>query len=178
MKILEPVKFKNLELKNRLEWLPAVSLLADEEGYVTDELIARHVARAKGGFGLIDVEATGVNMRKSPKLLRLADDKFIPRAKEMTDAVHEYGCKMTVQLIHYVKQSVKTGWKFPIEDYPIKDGKINDDGTEDSIEGIKREFVAAAVRAKEAGFDGIELHAAHGYTLSSFVSLLNKRKKI
>ena len=176
MKILEPVKFKNLELKNRLEWLPAVSLLADEEGYVTDELIARHVARAKGGFGLIDVEATGVNARKSPKLLRISDDKFIPGLKKMTDAVHEYGCKMTVQLIHYVKQSVKTGWKYPIEDFPIENGEIGKDGVEDSIAAIKRDFVEAAVRAKEAGFDGIELHAAHGYTLSSFVSLLNKRK--
>ena len=66
MKILEPVSFKNLELKNRLVWLPAVTCLADEEGYVTDELIERHVARAKGGFALIDVEACGVLDRKSP----------------------------------------------------------------------------------------------------------------
>ena len=123
MKILEPVKFKNLELKNRLVWLPAVSLLADEEGYVTDELIKRHADRAKGGFGLIDVEATGVNMMKSPKLLRIAEDRFIPRLKEMTDAVHEYGCKITVQLIHFVKQSVRTGWKFPIEDFTKEDIK-------------------------------------------------------
>ena len=83
---------------------------------------------------------------------------------------------MTVQLIHYVKQSVKTGWKYPIEDFPIENGEIGKDGVEDSIAAIKRDFVAAAIRAKEAGFDGIELHAAHGYTLSSFVSLLNKRK--
>ena len=57
MQILEPVKFRNLELRNRLVWLPAVTCMADEIGFVTDELIERHVARAKGGFGLIDVEA-------------------------------------------------------------------------------------------------------------------------
>ena len=163
-KILEPVKFRNIELKNRMVWLPAVTELATEEGFVTDALIERHVARAKGGFGLIDVEATGINDRKSPKLLRIGDDKFIPGLKEMTDEVHKYGCKMTVQLIHYVKQSVRTGWKQAVEDL-----------TYDEIDEIKDQFVKAAVRAKEAGFDGVELHDAHGYTLSSFTSLLNKR---
>lgn len=164
MKILEPVSFKNLTLKNRLVWLPAVTLLADEEGYATDALIKRHADRAKGGFGLIDVEACGVNDMKSPQLLRIYDDKFIPRLKEMTDAVHEHGCKMTVQLIHFVKQSVRTGWKRPIEDFSVEE-----------IQQVKKEFVEAAIRAKKAGFDGIELHAAHGYTLSSFISLLNTR---
>jgi len=163
--ILQPAKFKNLELKNRIEWLPAVSVLAGhDDGYLTDELIDRHVKRAKGGFGLIDVEACGINTMKSPGLLRLIDDEQVKRHKIMTDAVHAYGCKMTVQLIHYVKQSVKTGWKFPIEDF-----------TKEDIQGIEQEFVDATVRAKAAGYDGVEYHVAHGYTLSSFISLLNKR---
>ena len=158
MKILEPVKFRNLELKNRLVWLPAVTCLADEVGFVTDALIERHVARAKGGFGLIDVEACGVLDRKSPNLLRICDDKFIPGLKEMTDAVHAEGCKMTVQLIHYVKQSVRTGWKQAVEDLTYED-----------IDLCKRQFVESTIRAREAGFDGVELHVAHGYTLSSFI---------
>ena len=142
MKILEPVKFRNLELKNRLVWLPAVTCLADEVGFVTDALIERHVARAKGGFGLIDVEACGVLDRKSPNLLRICDDKFIPGLKEMTDAVHAEGCKMTVQLIHYVKQSVRTGWKQAVEDLTYED-----------IDLCKRQFVESTIRAREAGFD-------------------------
>ena len=81
MKILEPVKFRNLELKNRLVWLPAVTCLADEVGFVTDALIERHVARAKGGFGLIDVEACGVLDRKSPNLLRICDESSSPASK-------------------------------------------------------------------------------------------------
>jgi len=163
--ILQPVKYKNLELKNHIEWLPAVSVLAgDEDGYLTDALIDRHLKRAKGGFGLIDVEACGINDMRSPKLLRLINDEQVKRHKQMTDAVHAYGCKMTVQLIHYVKQSVRTGWKFPIEDF-----------TKEDILDIEQQFVDATVRAKAAGYDGVELHAAHGYTLSSFVSLLNKR---
>ena len=164
MQILEPVKFRNLELRNRLVWLPAVTCMADEIGFVTDELIERHVARAKGGFGLIDVEACGVLDRKSPHLLRICDDKFIPGLKEMTDAVHAEGCKMTLQLIHYVKQSVRTGWKQAIEDLSYEE-----------IDEIKKQFVDSTIRARKAGFDGVELHVAHGYTLSSFISLLNKR---
>lgn len=163
--ILKPAKFRNLELKNRICWLPAVSVLAGhDDGYLTDALIDRHVKRAKGGFGLIDVEACGINTMKSPGLLRLVNEEQAARHKVMTDAVHEYGCKMTVQLIHYVKQSVKTGWKFPIEDF-----------TKEEILGIEDEFVNAIVLAKKAGYDGVELHVAHGYTLSSFISNLNKR---
>lgn len=163
MKILEPVKFKNLELKNRIVWLPAVSWLADEEGFVTDELIERHVERAKGGIGMTVIEATGVLARKSPKLLRINDDKFIPGLTKLVDGVHEAGSKISVQLIHYVKQS-SSGWKQDVKDL-----------TNEEIELCIQDHVDAIVRAKKCGFDAIELHDAHGYTLSSFTSLLNKR---
>ncbi|KUO77777.1 MAG: hypothetical protein APF81_17620 [Desulfosporosinus sp. BRH_c37] len=164
MKILSPVDFKNLRLKNRIVWLPMVSWLADEEGFVTDELIARHQRRAEGGVGLIILEATGVLARKSPKLLRINDDKYMPGLEKMVQAVHNAGSKMSVQLIHYVKQAT-SGWKQKVEDLTL-----------DEIKEVKKEFVDAAVRAKKVGFDAIELHVAHSYTLSSFVSLLNKRE--
>lgn len=163
MKVLEPVKFKNLELKNRIVWLPAVSWLADEEGFVTDELIERHVERANGGVGMIIIEATGVLDRKSPKLLRINDDKYLSGLTKLVDAVHEAGAKISIQLIHYVKQS-RSGWKQDVKDL-----------TDEEIEQCIQDFVDATVRAKKAGFDAIELHDAHGYTLSSFTSLLNKR---
>jgi 2,4-dienoyl-CoA reductase (NADPH2) len=164
MKLLEPVEFRNLKLKNRIAWTPAVSCLATEEGYVTDELIDRHVKRAKDGAGLIQVEACGVLDRKSPKLLRICTDDCISGHKKLTDAIHSYGAKCSVQLIHYVKQSVRTGWKQDVADLSYED-----------INEIVSQFVSAAVRAKDAGYDAVELHAAHGYTLASFISLLNKR---
>lgn len=164
MKILDPFEFKNLKLMNRVVWTPAVTCLADDEGNVTDTLIDRHVKRAATGVGLIQVEACGVLNRKSPKLLRICDDASIEGHRKMTDAIHAYGTKCSVQLIHYVKQSVRTGWKQDVADLTL-----------DDIEEIKQQFVDAAVRAKEAGYDAIELHAAHGYTLASFLSLLNKR---
>lgn len=164
MKILEPAEFKNLSLINRVAWTPAVTCLADDEGNVTDALIDRYVKRAATGVGLIQIEACGVLDRKSPKLLRLCDDSYIEGHKRMVDAIHAYGTKVSIQLIHYVKQSVKTGWKQDVKDL-----------TFDDIEEIKLLFVNAAVRAKKAGYDAVELHAAHGYTLASFISLLNKR---
>lgn len=164
MKILEPVSFRNLELKNRIAWTPAVTILADEAGYVTDELIDRHVKRAKTGVGLIQVEACGVLDRKSPNLLRICDDSHIEGHRRMVDALHKYGAKVSVQLIHYMKQSVRTGWKQDVKDLTLEE-----------IEEIKQQFVDAAIRSKQAGYDAVELHAAHGYTLASFISLLNKR---
>lgn len=164
MKILEPVEFKNLWLKNRVVWTPAASCLADGEGKVTDALIDRHVKRAASGVGLIQVEACGVLDRTSPKLLRIFADEHIAGHQRMTEAIHAYGAKCTVQLIHYVKQSLRTGWKQDVADLTLEE-----------IEEIEQQFVAAAVRAKAAGYDGVELHGAHGYTLASFLSLLNKR---
>ena len=164
MKILEPVGFKNLKLKNRIAWTPAVTCLATDEGYMTDALIDRHVKRAKDGAGFIQLEACGVLDRKSPKLLRLCEDSAIDGHKKLTDAVHKYDSKVSVQLIHYVKQSVRTGWKQDVADLSC-----------DDIGEIVNQFVAAGERTKKAGYDAIELHAAHGYTLASFISLLNKR---
>jgi len=164
MNILSPANFKNLELRNKLVWLPMVSWLADEDGFVTDELIERHKLRAEGGAGLIILEATGVLARKSPKLLRIHDDEYLPGLEKLVQAVHDGGSKMSIQLIHYVKQS-RSGWKQKVEDLSQED-----------IKQIKEDFVNAALRAKKVGFDAIELHVAHSYTLSSFVALLNKRQ--
>ncbi len=164
MKILEPVKFKNLELKNRVAWTPAVTCLADMEGFMTDELIDRHVKRAKAGVGFIQLEACGVNKLKSPSLLRLCGDEYVEGHKKLTDACHAYGAKLSIQLIHYVKQSPRNNYKRPIEEFPPEE-----------IQQTIDEFVESAIYAKKAGYDAIELHAAHGYTLSSFISLLNKR---
>lgn len=164
MMLLSPVEFKNLSLKNRIVWLPMVSWLADEEGFVTDKLIERYRRRAEGGVGLIVIEATGVLGRKSPKLLRIHDDKYMPGLEKLVQSIHDAGAKVSIQLIHFLKQS-RSGWKQKPEDLSLED-----------IKQVKNDFVQAAIRAKKVGFDAIELHAAHCYTLASFISLLNKRK--
>ena len=163
--LFSPVNFKNLSLKNRLVWLPIVSWLATEDGFVTDELIERYRRRAEGDIGLLVLEATGVLEMRSPKLVKIHDDKYMPGLEKLVTAVHDAGSKISVQLIHYLKKSRRTGWKQQVEDL-----------TKDDIKRIIKEFREAAIRAKKVGFDAIELHVAHSYTPASFISLLNKRK--
>lgn len=163
MKLFEPVAFRNLRLRNRIVWLPMVSWLGTEDGFVTDAVVERYRRRAEGGAGLIVVEATGVLDRKSPHLLRIYDDKFVQGLKRVTDAVHGEGARISIQLIHFLKSS-RSGYRQKVEDLSLKDIKETID-----------QFVSATVRAREAGFDAVELHLAHSYTLASFISLLNKR---
>ncbi len=163
--LLSPVNFRNLRLRNRVVWLPVVSWLAEEDGFVTDALIERYRRRAQGGVGLLVIEATGVLDRRSPKLIKICDDKYMPGLEKLVQAIHDEGAKVSVQLIHYAKKSKKTGWKQKVEDL-----------SSEEIEQVKKEYVNAAVRAKKVGFDAVELHVAHSYTLASFASLLNKRQ--
>ena len=162
MKILEPVEFHNLRLKNRVVWTPAVTCLASDAGEVTDALIDRHVKRAADGVGLIQVEACGVLDRKSPKLLRLCDDAMIPGHKRMTDALHAYGAKVSVQLIHYVKQSKRTGWKQDVADL-----------TPDQLDLVGDKIVHVPVLLRAAGIkkESIQNAAALFLILGPFVKL-------
>jgi len=164
VKLFEPVTFRNLSLRNRIVWLPMVSWLGTEDGFVTDAVVERYRRRAEGGAGMVVVEATGVIPRKSPMLLRIYDDKYIPGLARLVDAVHKEGAKVSIQLIHFLRQS-RSGYKEQPEDLSV-----------DDIHQVVEDFVNAAARAKKAGFDAVELHLAHSYTLCSFISLLNKRQ--
>ncbi|MBI4322478.1 MAG: NADH:flavin oxidoreductase [Chloroflexi bacterium] len=163
MKLFEPVSFRNLSLRNRLVWLPMVSWLGSEDGFVTDAVIERYRRRARGGAGMVVVEATGVIARKSPRLLRICDDQFIPGLRRLVDAVHAEGAKISIQLIHFLRSS-RSGYREKVEDLSVAD-----------IHQIVDDFAGAAVRARRSGFDAVELHLAHSYTLASFISLLNQR---
>ena len=166
MKIFEPYSInEKLGLSNRLMMPPLVTRLATEDGRVTDELIDRYLIYARGGLGIVMTEAISVKEQKSGPLLRLSDDTFIPGLKELTDRVHqETDAKIAPQLIHFLKIS-RSGYRQKVEDLSIEE-----------IQGIPRLFARAAYRARQSGFDSIELHFAHAYTMSSFLSRHNKRK--
>src|ERR1019366_6455235 len=105
-----------------------------------------------------------IHTNKSGSLLRISDDQFIPGLSELTKQIH--GCsesKVVPQIIHFMKVA-RTGWRQTIDALSIGE-----------IELIVEQFGAAAGRAREAGFDGVELHSAHAYTLSSFLSRTNPR---
>lgn len=172
--LFSPIKIRGLELKNRIIFPAMGTKMGTEDRYVTQQLIDYHVARVEGGCGLNIVEVCSVYGPASPKkFLSIADDRYIPELKRLTDAIHEAGGRAGVQL-----------WLGGLavgsdpEAMIIIPSPVPVPGTEFTIPGASigtlREaavaFGEAARRAVEAGFDTIEFHAGHNYTPHSFLS--------
>ena len=166
MKLFEPYSINNkLLLKNHIMMPPVVTRLATTEGHVTEALIDRYMLYAKGGAGIVVTEAVSVKKQKSGQLLRLNDDEFIPGLKELTQKVHaETDAKIAPQIIHFLKIA-RSGYRQKVEDLSLEE-----------VKEIPELFGRAASRAREAGFDAVELHFAHAYTMASFLSRYNRRK--
>ncbi len=155
---------KKLEIPNRIVMPPLVTRLATDEGLVTKELVDRYVLYARGGVGLIVTEAVSVKNQKSGPLIRLSNDSFIPGLKGLVEQVHDASnAKIAPQLIHFLKIS-RSGYRQKVEDLTLNE-----------IGEIPVLFASAAYRACEAGFDSVELHFAHAYTMASFLSRHNNR---
>ena len=165
MKLLEPLRINRVTLPNRIAVPAMVTRLSGEDGVVNADVIDRYVRYAEGHVGLIVVEATAVHDAKSGPLLRLSDDSFIPGHAELVRRVHDVSdSKVVPQIIHFMKVA-RSGWRQTIDTLAPAD-----------IDRIVEQFGAAAARARQAGYDGIELHSAHAYTLASFLSRRNPRR--
>ena len=165
MKLLEPFAINGMTLPNRVVVPAMVTRLSGEDGYVNEPVIDRYVRYAEGHVGLIVVEATAIHSSKSGPLLRLCDDSFIAGHRELVRRVHDTSAaKIVPQIIHFMKVA-RSGWRQTIDSLDLAD-----------IARIVEQFAAAAARAREAGYDGVELHSAHAYTLSSFLSRRNPRR--
>jgi 2,4-dienoyl-CoA reductase-like NADH-dependent reductase (Old Yellow Enzyme family)/thioredoxin reductase len=181
-KIFEPIKIGEMELKNRLTTAAMDVSYCDSEGTVTDRYLSYIEARVKGGWGLIISEATAVSKQGigySGSSV-MYDDKFIEGQKKVAEMVHSYGGKMVVQLIHAGRQTMSavTGCQI-VAPSAIKDPtmpEVPHDLTIDEIQGITKDFVDAAIRVQKAGFDGIEIHGAHGYLIQQFMSPYSNRR--
>jgi 2,4-dienoyl-CoA reductase-like NADH-dependent reductase (Old Yellow Enzyme family)/thioredoxin reductase len=184
-KLFEPLKIKNIELRNRLVMSAACTEYGTEDGYVTDRLVNYYAERAKGGTALIFVEVANPIFPAGKVLvhhLSISDDKYIPGLKKLADAVHAYGAKIIVQISHAGRQTTsKVSGEQPWAPSALlpKISMYWEQPREMTIEEIKwipGKFAEATERAKKAGFDGIELHYAHGYLMTSFISpYTNKR---
>jgi 2,4-dienoyl-CoA reductase-like NADH-dependent reductase (Old Yellow Enzyme family) len=165
MKLFEPYTINaKLQLKNHIMMPPVVTRLATTEGHVTEALIDRYMLYAKGGAGIVVTEAVSVKKQKSGQLLRLNDDEYIPGLKDLTRSVHaETDAKIAPQIIHFLKIA-RSGYRQKVEDLSLEE-----------VKEIPELFAQAAYRARQAGFDAVELHFAHAYTMASFMSRYNKR---
>ncbi len=165
MRLLDPIDAGGLKLANRILVPAMVTRLSGEDGLVNAAIIDRYVRFAEGHVGLIVVEATAVHQSRSGPLLRLGDDGFTAGHRELARRVHEAGpSKVVPQIIHFMKVA-RSGWRQTIDMLSL-----------DDIDGVVAAFGDAAARAQDAGYDGVELHSAHAYTLSSFLSRRNPRR--
>ncbi len=182
--LLSPTRIGSMELKNRMVMSPMTTAYCNEDQTPSERLIAHFEARARGGVGLITLELVTVAtdhpyMHRS---MTLGDDRFIDAHRPLVEAIHQHGAKVQPQLSHTGPESVAplNGGPQPLSPsvavapvwgWPSRELSI------DELPAIAIQYGEAARRAREAGYDGIELHAAHCYNLlGSFLSpLRNKR---
>lgn len=172
--LFTPHKIKNLEIKNRIVLPPMVCFGASgDNNFVSEKNIRHYESIAKGGSGLIIVEATAVskNGRLSTDQLGIWDDQFIEGLSQIVKVCHENNAKVFVQIHHAGLKSPKAVNEDTISSSDYDDGRVSARGiTQDEINQIHQDFIDGAIRAERAGFDGIELHGAHGYLFTQFFS--------
>nr|MDO8079314.1 FAD-dependent oxidoreductase [Candidatus Freyarchaeota archaeon] len=183
--LFEPIKIGRMELKNRIVMPAMCSKFGTELGAVNQRLIDYYVERAKGGVGLIVIENTCIEWPRgkagvSP--IRIDDWKYVSGLHDLAEAVHTYDTKIATQLHHTGRQNATlcTEGEPLIAPSPIPclatGGEMPRELTVQEIEQLIDKYVQGAVRTKNADFDAVELHGAHGYLITQFMSpLTNKR---
>lgn len=178
-KLFSEFSIKNVKIKNRI-CIPPMVIGLSTDGYVSPENVERYKKLAQGGAGLIIQEATCVNVdgRLSEKQLGIWKDDQIEGLKNIVTAVHEENCSIFVQIHHagVVGISENPLCPSPYEYKSFDKTIIGQEMTLDDIKSIQNDFIQAARRAYDAGYDSIELHGCHGYLISQFLNKnINKR---
>jgi len=174
--LLKPIEFGSIKLKNRIVMPPMATNLATKDGYVTDILKAHYEERAKGGPGLIIIEYTSIDPPVDKGVVRQLcchDDSYIPGLSELAEMIHGYGIPVAIQFCHSGRLAGKrfTGCQ------PVAPSALAAPGRDmprelslTEIGEIIEKHAQAAERAQKAGFDGVEIHCAHGYLYHEFLS--------
>jgi dimethylglycine catabolism A len=185
--LLTPARIGPVEIKNRIVMPPMTTRTADDEGFVTDDCIAYYMARVRGGTGLITVEMASPEKagRHRRREIGIYDDRFIPGLRRLTDAIHGGGAKAAIQLGHAGGHTrIDICGETPIAPSPIPhpvyettfETIVPQEMSQARIAETTAAFVAAAQRAQAAGFDCVEIHAAHGYLISQFHAPFENRR--
>ncbi|MBU2548336.1 MAG: NADH:flavin oxidoreductase [Proteobacteria bacterium] len=200
MKLFEPIRIGHIEVKNRVAFAPTHMGQGTARGEVDDQVLCHYYARAKGGAGLIIVQAMGVTgqyaFTKGRGIVCMGE-LYRPGLRELAEVIHMAGSRAVVQLLlgqgaqalyrHSRRDLVapsEIAVRVETENMPKalrKLGDISGDTaralTPDEIESLIQKYASAAGLVKEAGFDGVEIHGAHGYLIGEFVSpLFNQRQ--
>lgn len=179
-KLFSPITIKNITLKNRIVMSPmCMYSSSDQSGHITPFHMTHYVSRAIGQVGLIMIEATAVTPegRISPHDLGIWSDEHVQGFQQLNKQIHAYGAKSAIQIAH-------AGRKAQLDTVPVSPSPLAFDDSykkphemsQTDIEKTVKAFRLGARRAKEANFDIIEIHGAHGYLINQFLSpLTNKR---
>jgi 2,4-dienoyl-CoA reductase-like NADH-dependent reductase (Old Yellow Enzyme family)/thioredoxin reductase len=184
-KMFTPAKINRLELKNRIIKAPQTTGMGGKDGTVTERLIRYYAEQAKGGAGLIIVGYAWVDNQASKSAqcqIGIADNEFIPGLAWLAQTIQANGAKAGIQIEHCGRQKflgtppIKAPSRIPWEELHAMGGAIPEELTFEEVIEIIEAFGDAAVRAQMAGFDMVEVHGAHGYLITNFLSpRTNKR---
>jgi NADPH2 dehydrogenase len=181
--LLQTVKVRSMTLANRLVMPPMATAKAEPDGRVSRALIDYYEEKSRGGYiPLIIIEHSYISPegKASNNQLSVSDDSMIPGLRKLADVIHRNGSRAAVQINHAGSAALKevTGTT-PLAPSAVANPRRGDMPREISqkeIGDIIAAFKNAGRRAKEAGFDSVEIHSAHGYLLNQFLSpLTNKR---
>ncbi len=173
--LFEPVQVGPLTLRNRLVMAPMGTCL-DESGHITDETIAYYVRRAAGGVGTITVEGCLVSAETVGPEPKICGPEYLPGLKKLVTALKAYDVTVGVQLMHPGRQVVAGPTVAPSPVPLNSHAPIPHALTVEEIGDIIADYAQAAEYAAEAGFEFVEVHGAHGYLPSNFLSPLDNQR--
>lgn len=182
--LFESSQINTMRLKNRLVRSATYEGMATEEGRVTENLVKLYEQLSRGGVGLIIAGYAYVQKsgRCASRQTAICDDDCISGVKEIVDAAHQGGARIAMQIVHSGRQTAPAliGDATPVAPSVMAADPLFHTVpramTVDEIQETVDAFAAAAVRCKRAGFDAVQLHAAHGYLLAQFLSPYTNRR--
>lgn len=182
--LFSPIRIGNMELKNRMVMSPMGDGLANREGNVTEEMIAYYGARARSGVGLVMVGSTCAceDDGNKPDQHKIFREQNLRGLRRLSEGVHRYDAKIFVQLIHAGRQGNPAVLGHPTvapSPLPVITGEVPGvprELTIPEIKEIEQCFVKAAELAQRGGFDGVEIHAGHGYLIHGFLSPVQNQR--
>ena len=170
--LFQPVKFASVTARNRIVMAPMVTNFADPDDEVTAPQIQYYSERARGGTGTIIVEASHIrkDVRITSRQIGSYNDRFMPGLSRLASAIKSEGAIALLQLLHggpKVLPDLRCESASPVS---VRVAQVPRQLSLSDLRQIRKAYVRAASRVKKAGFDGVELHAAHLYLLSAFLS--------
>jgi len=181
--LLKALEEGKLKLNNRLIMPPMANGKSDQDGRVNGDILDYYKEKSQGGYiSLIIIEHSFITQQGKAHggQLSVANDSILDNLKVLADIIHQNGSKTVMQINHAgsAARTDVTGFE-PVGPSAVvnsRTGKIPKELTREDIKKIISEFRDAAIRVKHAGFDGVEIHSAHGYLLNQFFSPLSNKR--